>query len=105
MPVTNLLEFKRRKGLERLAEAGDAIQASRDTLFSNFRDWFEVPEDEDIQFAVDVMFDRACAEFLQARTLSDCINGQVALESFYAQFHPIITKPCPWLDMAVGVEQ
>ena len=105
MPVTHLLEFKRRKGLERLAEAGDAIQASRDTLFRNFRDWFEVPEDQDIQFAVDVMFDRACTEFLQARTLQDCIHGQIALESFYAQFRPIITKPCPWLDMALGGDE
>ena len=105
MPVTNLAEYKHRKGLERLTDVGNAIRESNAELLENFRQWFEIPEDENVQEALDTIWESCCREFFEARTLADCINGQVALENFYREFHPVISKPCPWVGLAVGVEQ
>jgi hypothetical protein len=100
--ITDLSEFKRRKGLECPTEAGNVIQQRRDDLYDKFHEVFDLEPDECEEQAVECIWDACVSGYLQAKTYQDCIRAQIKLEGYYREFGELLYKPRPWLALTGG---
>ena len=100
--ITDLAEFKHRKGLECLTQAGNVIQQRRDDLYDKFNEVFDLEPDECEEQAVECIWDACVSDYLRANTFQDFIRAQIKLEGYYREFGELLHKPQPWLALAGG---
>ena len=100
--ITDLNQYRFEKGLEALNKVAIEIEERREDLYFNFMEAFELEEDEDVEQAVEVIWDSCVSGYLQPKTYQDCIRAQIKLEGYYREFGELLHKPHPWVALAGG---
>ena len=100
--ITDLNQYRFEKGLEALNKVAIEIEERREDLYFNFMEAFELDEDEDVEDAVECVWDSCVSAYLQPKTLQDCIRAEIKLMGYYREFGELLHNPYPWIALAGG---
>ena len=98
--ITDLNQYRFEKGLEALNKVAIEIEERREDLYFNFMEAFDLDEDEDVEDAVECVWDSCVSAYLQPKTLQGCIRAEIKLMGYYSEFGELLHNPYPWIALA-----